>query len=306
MSRLRGLFQAWDRGSIAIALVAAILVLGLALPTVPLQRSVFDYIVVLDISQSMNVEDYELDGAQVSRLDFARDAARRALRSLPCGSRVGWGAFTGGRTLLLLAPVEVCSSYNDLLASLAQIDGRMRWAEASEVAKGLYWAIEAAQSTASKPNLLFVSDGQEAPPLEFAELPGLLDKIKDHSIRGWLVGAGGEEPSPIPKVDPDGTRHGFWRPDEVLQSEAAIDGATPGLEHFSSVREEHLQRLARDLHLDYTRLTGLGSLSDAMRDRRFARQRQVPTDLSWVAAALALLVLVLRFRPTLPGKFIAA
>jgi mxaL protein len=271
--------------------------LGLLLPTVPLQRAVFDYIVVFDISQSMNVEDYTRDGARATRLDYAREAARRALRTLPCGSRVGWGAFTGNRTLLLLSPVEVCASYNDLLASLAQIDGRMRWAEASEVAKGIYWAIQAAQSTASKPNILFVSDGQEAPPLELAELPNLLDKVKDHPIHGWLVGAGGQEPSPIPKIDPDGTRHGFWRPDEVLQSEAAIDGATPGLEHFSSVREEHLQRLARELHLEYAPLQNLTSLGAAMKDRRFARYRQVPTDLSWVAAALALGVLTLRFLP---------
>jgi mxaL protein len=269
----------------------------LLLPTVPLQRAVFDYIVVFDISQSMNVEDYERDGARTTRLDFAREAARRALRALPCGSRIGWGAFTGNRTLLLLAPVEVCANYNDLLASLARINGRMRWAEASEVAKGVYWAIEAAQSTPSKPNILFVSDGQEAPPLEFAELPSLLDKVKDHPIHGWLIGAGGEDPSPIPKIDPDGTRHGFWRPDEVLQSQAAIDGATPGLEHFSAVREQHLQRLARDLHLEYARMTNLSSLGEAMKDRRFARHRQVPTDLSWVAAALALALLTLRFLP---------
>lgn len=294
------LFDAWDRGSGAIALAAGILLLGLAMPSVPLQRAVFDYIVVFDISQSMNVEDYELDGAQVSRLDYAREAARRALRALPCGSRVGWGAFTGNRTLLLLAPVEVCGSYNDLLASLAQIDGRMRWADASEIAKGVYWALQAAHSINSAPNIVFVSDGQEAPPLESDQLPSLLDKVKDHPIRGWLVGAGGDEPSPIPKIDPDGTRHGFWRADEVLQSESAIDGATPGLEHFSALREQHLQRLARDLHLEYARLTDLTSLSDAMKDRRFARRRQVPTDLSWVAAALALVLLAIRFRPALP------
>lgn len=300
----RGLVEPWDRGSAAIALAAGILLLGLALPTVPLQRAVFDYIVIFDISQSMNVEDYEERGGQVSRLDFARDAARRALRSLPCGSRIGWGAFTGNRTLLLLAPVEVCVNYNDLVESLNQIDGRMRWAEASEVAKGVYWAIEAARSITPQPNILFVSDGQEAPPLEFEELPSLLDKIKDHPIRGWLVGAGGDEPSPIPKIDPDGTRHGYWRPNEVLQSQAAIDGATPGLEHYSAVREQHLQRLARDLNLEYTRLIDLTSLSDALQDRRFARRRPVPTDVSWVAAALALVLLTLRFCPPFrPGPF---
>jgi mxaL protein len=298
MKWARGFLAAWDRGSRAIALAAGILLLGLAIPTVPLQRAVFDYIVVFDISQSMNVEDYELDGAQVSRLNFARDAARRALRALPCGSRVGWGAFTGNRTLLLLAPVEVCSNYNDLLASLAQIDGRMRWAEASEIAKGVYWAIQAAHSINSTPNIVFVSDGQEAPPLESAQPPGLLEKLKDHPIRGWLVGAGGDEPGPIPKIDPDGTRHGFWRADEVLQSESAIDGATPGLEHFSGLREQHLEALAQHLNLDYARLTDRTSLGDVMTDRRFARRRQVPTDISWLAAALALVLLTVRLRPT--------
>lgn len=81
---------------------------------------------VFDISQSMNVQDYELDGAPISRLSIAHEAVRRTLRDLPCGSRVGWAAFTGYRTILLLAPVEVCDYYNDLLASLDQIDGRMR------------------------------------------------------------------------------------------------------------------------------------------------------------------------------------
>lgn len=281
----------------AFVLAAAILLLGLAMPTVPLQRTVYDYIVVFDISQSMNVEDYDLDGAHVSRLDYARSAALQALRKLPCGSRVGWGAFTASRTLLLLAPVEVCASYNDLLASLAQIDGRMRWAEASEISKGLYWAVDAARSTPSKPNIVFISDGQEAPPLESADLPSALDKLKDHPIRGWVVGAGGDDPSPIPKTDPDGNNHGFWRPDEVIQSEAAVDGATPGLEHFSALREQHLMRLAEVVKLDYARLTDQESLIDAMTDSRFARRRQVPTDLSWLAAALALLLLTVRLRP---------
>jgi mxaL protein len=281
----------------AFALAAVILLLGLTLPTVPLPRTVYDYIVVFDISQSMNVEDYQLDGARTSRIDYARDATRQALRQLPCGSRVGWGAFTGNRTLLLLAPVEVCANYNDLLASLSQIDGRMRWMEASEITKGLYWAIEAAKSSAGTPNIVFVSDGQEAPPLVGGVLPSVLEKLKDHPVRGWLVGAGGDEPSPIPKIDAEGNHHGFWRPDEVIQSESTAEGATPGLEHYSALREQHLTTLAHLLSLEYARLDDAKSLSAALTDDRFARRRQVPTDLSWLAATLALLLLIVRFRP---------
>jgi mxaL protein len=110
-----------------IGLATLLLIAALLLPPFNVPRSSFDYIVVFDISQSMNVEDYALDGKPVSRLVYAREAARRALRNLPCGSRVGWAAFAEYRTLMLLAPVEVCRNYDDLLASLANIDGGMRW-----------------------------------------------------------------------------------------------------------------------------------------------------------------------------------
>src|SRR5690349_25165987 len=102
----------------------------------------------------MDVEDYELNGKPASRLAFAREAARRALRELPCGSRVGWGAFTEYRSLLLLAPIEVCGHYNDLLATLDQIDERMRWGNASEIAKGVFWALRLVKSLEPVPALV--------------------------------------------------------------------------------------------------------------------------------------------------------
>ncbi len=94
-----------------------------------------------DITQSMDVQDYEIDGtARESPGVRAQFQCGGRLRDLPCGSRVGWGAFAEYRSLLLLSPVEVCGNYNDLLTSLDRIDGRMRWANASEVGKGVYWS----------------------------------------------------------------------------------------------------------------------------------------------------------------------
>jgi mxaL protein len=81
-------------GSVASLLGAlALLVIAIAMPKVPLERDTFDHVIVFDLTQSMNVEDYEIDRQPVSRLAFARESAKRALRELPCGSRVGWGAF---------------------------------------------------------------------------------------------------------------------------------------------------------------------------------------------------------------------
>lgn len=285
--------------TVLIALAAVLLVASAVLPPLRLPRSTYDYILVFDISQSMGVEDYELDGAPVSRLDFARTAARKALRDLPCGSRVGWAVFAEYRTLLLLSPIEVCANYNDLLASLDNIDGRMRWGNASEIAKGVFWSMRTIKEAGEHATLLFLTDGQEAPPLDPARPMPLFDDLKRGEVAGWLMGVGGDTPRRIPKEDEEGRRIGYWRSYEVLQR----FGGTPNdpdaqpREHLSSLREGHLRQLAQQVGLDYRRLTQLQSMSEAMRDPRFALRARQPTDVGWMAAAAALLLLVIRFRP---------
>lgn len=290
-----------DEDSRAIALALMFLLAALVMPAVDLPRDAYDYIVVFDISQSMNVEDYAIEGAPVSRLAFAHEAARRMLRDLPCGSRIGWGAFTGYRTILLLAPVEVCAHYNDLLAALARIDGRMRWSNASEITKGVYWSVLAAQATNLQtnghPGIVFISDGQEAPPLDPAYPPRVLEDLPKVSIGGWLIGAGAYTPGPIPRIDEDGRRQGYWAADEVVQPSSSGDASAPATEHLSAVREAHLRALADQVGFNYAHLTGLASLGATLRDPRFARRRQTPTDLFWLPAALALVLLAMRFRP---------
>lgn len=280
-------------GSRALLVALLLLLCAFLMPAVDLPHDTYDYIVVFDITQSMNVEDYELEGTRVSRLYFARAAVRRALRDLPCGSRVGWGVFAEYRTLLLLAPIEVCRHYNDLLASLANIDGRMRWGNASEVAKGVLWSIRMAKDAGSKPSVLFLTDGQEAPPLGSGDHPVFGD-VKAGEIRGWLIGVGGYAPKPIPKTDAEGNLVGVWRAEDVIQRGNADSQSH---EHLSGLREPYLQALARQVGFDYARLAELSSIGDAMRDARFAHRKPVPTDIDWLPTALALIVLVLRFRP---------
>jgi len=289
------------KDSRAIALALVLLLVALVMPPIDLPHDAYDYVLVFDISQSMNVEDYELDSTPVSRLALAHEAARRMLRDLPCGSRVGWAAFTGYRTIPLLAPVEVCAYYNDLLASLEQIDGRMRWSNASEITKGIYWSVLAAQETNlpadSHPDIVFITDGQEAPLLDPAYPPRVLDDLEEHSIRGWLIGAGADVPSPIPRVDEEGHRQGYWRADEVIQPTAFGMNNAPLTEHLSGLREPHLRALADQVGFDYARMTGPTSLSQTLRDPRYARRRPTPTDLFWLPASIAVLLLVMRFRP---------
>ncbi len=284
-----------DRSSRAAFVALVLLISAVFMPRFNTSRATYDYVVVFDITQSMNVQDYELGGSPVSRLDFAREAVRRSLRELPCGSRVGWGVFAEYRTLMLLAPVEVCDNYSDLLASLDKIDGRMRWGNASEISKGVFWAMRGARDVGDHPKVLFLTDGQEAPPVEGEGL-AMFDDLKRGDIAGRLIGVGGYLPRPIPRTDADGRPMGYWHADEVIQRHSP-SGAVPAEshEHLSEVREPYLRKLAREVGFEYLHLTSLDSIREAMLSPGFAERKPVPSDFGWIPGALALLTLVLGF-----------
>ena len=280
-----------------------LLLVAILIPPFNISRTTYDYLVVFDITQSMNVEDYDINGIPTSRLTFARAAVRRTLHELPCGSRVGWGVFAEYRTLVLLAPIEVCSNYNDLLASLDRIDGRMRWGNASEISKGLFWAMRGARDVGSHPRVLFLTDGQEAPPVDGEGL-AMFDDLKRGDIGGWLIGVGGYTPRPIPRTDADGRPIGFWHADEVVQRDvqAAGHAAVATHEHLSEVREPYLRNLAREVGFEYLHMNSLDSIREAMLHPRFAEQRRAPTDFAWLAAVAALVTLVFGFARPLAAR----
>lgn len=276
--------------SAAIALGA-----GFVHPAVTVRRDLFDHVVTIDITQSMNVADLRLNGKPVSRLTFVKYALRQTLLDLPCGSRIGWAIFTEYRTLLLLAPLEVCANLTELRTTLEHIDARMAWAGNSEVGKGLHSALGIVGQLPDKPSLVFISDGHEAPPID-PRFRRPLDDVRG-AVPGVIVGVGDLAASPIPKTDPDGRPLGFWQADEVLQTDPRRPGrsdlgvapapgdsaapqsaATGGTEHLSALHEGHLQALADQVGLRYLRLQDVARLAQALTDRRLARVEPVEVD----------------------------
>jgi mxaL protein len=280
---------------VATALAALLLAASFVAPALPWPQRLFDHVVVLDVTQSMNVVDQPSGGRPLARLEAAKRALREALDALPCGSRVGWGIFTEYRSYLLLAPLEVCANRAELRATLAAIDNRMAWSGNSEVAKGLHSALAIARALPDKPSLVFVSDGHEAPPLDPRMHPRY-DDDKPGAVAGLVIGVGGLQPQPIPKTDPVGRPLGVWKSDEVLHSDPRMrtdDGVLPrGSEHLSALREAHLQRLAREHGLAYRRLGDDGELADALRAPAFARTEAAPAEGRVPLAAAALLCLL--------------
>ncbi len=227
----------------AVLLAAAVLLgAGWLAPALTWQRHRAHQVVVIDITQSMNVVDQPLAGPPgsvppqaappqaapgvptpaLSRLAATKLALRQSLDSLPCGARLGWAIFTDNRSYLLTLPLEVCAHRAELRDTLAQIDGRMAWSGNSEVAKGLHSAIDIARQLPGRPAIVFVSDGHEAPPLSPRHRPHFDDRPGE--VAGLIVGVGGAVPQAIPKTDSLGRPLGLWAGNEVLQTDPRSQG----------------------------------------------------------------------------------
>ncbi|CAX26750.1 MxaL protein precursor [Methylorubrum extorquens DM4] len=310
------------------ALAAALLLAGLAIvvPPLPLTRSGVSVLAVVDITGSMNVRDYTSDGRPASRLDIAKAALRNLIPELPCGSRLALALFTERRPFLLFAPIEVCADFAPLDGAIAALDWRMAWEGDSRIASGLHRALTMAGELDT--DLLFITDGQETPPLPANGIPPFEGKAG--AVRGLIVGAGGYALAPIPKFNDRGRETGFYTETDVQQENrfgpppadaesregynprnAPFGGAAArGEEHLSSVREPHLKALAAQTGLAYAHLDGpdlRAPLLAAATPRPLPSRLDPRPFLGAVALALVLAVFLAgalraRFTPFTPSR----
>lgn len=282
-----------------------------AFPTSRQRGEVYNLTVIVDITRSMNAEDYRLADKPASRLDFVKHSLRALIGRLPCQSKVGLGVFTERRSTLLFEPVEVCSGYAELDKSIAALDWRMAWAADSRISGGLRNAMQLLKSKDTA--LVFISDGQEAPPLnpryrtDFADVKG--------KLKGLILGVGGLQPVPIPKFNSQGQRDGVYGAEDVPQRSSfgisdlnpeSIEGydarnapfgkhAAVGSEHLSALQEHYLQQLALETGLHYRRLMDGATLAPAIQTPEFARHAEVDADIRWRYALPVLLLLLAVF-----------
>lgn len=294
-------------------LVAAFLlvVAGLFLPRIKLTRDAYQALAIIDITSSMNVRDLTLAGKPASRLDVVKDRLRALVANLPCQSKLGLGIFSERRVFVLFEPVEVCANFASIDASITGLDWRMAWEGDSHVASGVHDAIAVAKGLGI--DLLFFTDGHEAPPLPWTGMP--LFEGKPGETKGLLVGVGGKTLSPIPKYDDQGNEIGVIGPDDVLQESrsgppppdaASRPGYHPkwapfgevkagGTEHLSSVKEDYLRKIAAQTGLAYITLDGSSVLLKAFERAATPREVVLATDVRPYPAGLALLLLVILF-----------
>lgn len=322
MIEWRKFYQLDNRGRL---LSIALILLGISLlnPSANLPKRVFDWYLVLDITQSMNVRDMEYSGKSTSRLAYSKIAMRDSLRALPCGSRVALGLFTERDTASVTQPLEVCAHFAALDETIEHFDWRMAWAADSYVINGLYSAIAHAPKLNDKNEkavqVAFISDGHQAPPINPDYAPAFEGKVGD--IKGVVIGVGGYQPSRIPKLDPDDNITGYWELEEVMRyatfgmkkkpqsalemehdqnSRNAPHGSNPAEStqaHLSALDETNLKSLANTTGLKYLRLNKPEKLADAMTQSNLAIWRKSSTDLRSFFALPAMVLILLFFIP---------
>jgi mxaL protein len=183
----------------------------------------------------------------------------------------------------------------------------MAWDGDSRIEAGLVNAIREAEKRHL--DLVFVTDGDEAPHVDVPRLSDLLSLRG--GIKGWVVGVGSPEPHPVPRLDAENRIVGYWsaidaaregfHPNlvEVLgQSASPADVEKSGaldevVEHRSALRAAYLSQLATAAGLGYATADTPGGVADLASDATLRREENAERDVRAVFGLAAALLIVI-------------
>lgn len=292
-----------------LMLWAALFALLLAMlnPSVTLPHDIRNYVFVIDITQSMNVPDMQQDDRPVSRLDYARHLVAETMGKLPCGTKVSLALFANAEVVPLYTPIEVCDSYGALQDTLANLEWRQAWRGSSHLRLGLMSAASMLATLKEPAQIVFLTDGDEAAPLNAItkiELTGL------QGSSGWLlIGVGADRPAPIPKFNTQNQIIGYWsayatktEPSQIVDEESRGKrddsiASEPREYYLSALREDYLKELAQDIGARYARAQTAEKLRQALNDLPAAGHDQAPVATGRLFALLAAICMLAEFGP---------
>jgi mxaL protein len=294
-------------------LTAAFLLLVIALfnPTIPLKRNIYSYMLVADISQSMNVVDTTLNGKPVSRAEHMRYMMKRVVASMPCGTSVSVALFAGVSVAAMYRPIEVCENYDAIQDTIAHLDWRTAWSGNSRIRNSMPNLARTLRSFPQSAQVVFFTDGEEAPKLHAFNTQ---DLANFQGGNDWLfVGIGSDKGTPIPKLDSENQVIGYWssesfamQPGIAQISEANIgvrDDNVAGGEsdrYLSKLDEPYLKDLAKEVNGLYVNGDSLQDILSAMKKQRPARRDTADYPLRWVLASIAGLLFITAYLPKHP------
>lgn len=302
---------AFFRGRRDVSLLGAaflLLIIAAFKPTIPLPRNIYSYILVVDISQSMNVEDASLNGKSTSRIAYTQVMLHQIIANMPCDTRVSIGLFAGVSIAALYNPIEVCSNYAAIQDTIDHLDWRTAWSGNSRLRDSMLTLARVLRAFPEPAQVVYFSDGEEAPKLHAFNTK---DLTNFQGGNGWLfVGIGSIEGAPIPKYDEKNQLIGYWSNDSFAMQPgiAQISEANLGVRDnnvaggtgdrfISKLQEDYLKDLSKEVSGDYVRGDSLQNILTAMKHQKPARTDIAPYGIHWILASIAALLVLVTYLP---------
>ena len=283
-----------------------LLVLALVNPSVPVNRSLYNYILIADISQSMNTEDMKINQKMVSRLEYTKHIMSRLVEDFPCGTKVSIGMFAGVSVSATYSPIEVCENFSNINTTISKLDWRVTWSGNTRIRESVINLARLIRSFPESAQVVYFTDGEEAPKLHVFNTR---DLEQFQGGNDWLfVGIGSDEGAPIPKYDNKNQLIGYWSNDsfalqpgiaQISESNIGVrdnkvaSGATD--RYMSKLDSEYLEKLAKEIGGFYVDGQSYRAVKKEMKKQPPAWKAPDQFYLQPILCFLALLFFIARF-----------
>lgn len=297
--------------------IAAIVLLTLALikPEIQMKQEVHNYLLVADVTQSMNAEDEMLNKQNVSRLAYTRHLMKKIVNTSPCGTYISVGIFASDNVALLITPLEVCANYDAITDTIAHLEWRMAWKGNSR----LSFAVRAAANTFDSLNvpaqMLLFTDGDEAPRVNVTikqDLSGI--QIGKNFA---FVGIGGHTKVPVPRFNAANKRVGYWPISDnnnagavgVTYADTSLDEPDPSVasaeydRFLSQLEDDYLKTLAGEIKATYIKGQDTPEFYSFVQQQKPAASFVTAYSIRWLYLVLAVVLILLTYLPSLFQAF---
>ena len=300
-----------------MVLVALLCLLAINNPTVQLKKSITSYMLLVDVSQSMNAEDLLVKDSPVTRIEYTKLLLKNIIDRSSCGSFFSINIFVADNIANIIEPVEKCKNYDELMDTISKLEWRMAWKGNSRITFGIKSAAKMQDSLNFPSKILFFTDGDEAPKVNAINRVDLDDfNLGEELI---FVGIGGNVPVPVKRYNSRNMYVGYWGSDIYdslpgatgsRNSDSGKDEPDPSVasadyeRYLTKLYEEYLISLSEQIKSQYIK----GELSDKFTKTILDNQphQKIQSDLQVERPAVfigLLLIVALHFRRKLTALF---